>query len=78
MEKKKKESGKEVSRREFVKKMAYLAPAVATLIIPKYTAAQGCTGYCSNQCPPRCDPRCSGFCWKECTSFQPLLPPPTP
>jgi hypothetical protein len=43
MEKKKKEREKEVSRREFVKKMAYLAPAVAILVIPKYTAAQtGC------------------------------------
>jgi hypothetical protein len=41
MEKKKKENGKEVGRREFVKKMAYLAPAVAVLVVPKYTAAQG-------------------------------------
>jgi len=57
MEKKKKEDGKEVSRREFVKKMAYLAPAVAVLIVPKYTAAQGCTGVCGSQCPPRCEGR---------------------
>jgi hypothetical protein len=50
MGKKKKEDGKEVSRREFVKKMAYLAPAVAILIIPKYTAAAGCTGvHCDDQ-----------------------------
>jgi hypothetical protein len=52
MEKKKKKSEKEVSRREFVKKMAYLAPAVAILVIPKHTAAQTCpTFQCSRQCP---------------------------
>jgi len=39
MEKNKKESGKEVSRRDFVKKLAYLAPAVAVLVIPKRTMA---------------------------------------
>lgn len=50
MEKKKKGNGKEVSRREFVKKMAYLAPAIAVLVIPKYTAAAGCTGvHCDDQ-----------------------------
>jgi hypothetical protein len=50
MEKKKKESGKKVSRRDFVKKMAYLAPAIAVLVIPKYTAAAGCTGVqCDDQ-----------------------------
>jgi hypothetical protein len=47
MEKKKKESEKEVSRRNFVKKLAYLAPAIAILVIPKYTAAQTpCTTVC--------------------------------
>ena len=50
MEKKGEKKEKEVSRREFVKKMAYLAPAVAILIIPKYTAAAGCTGvHCDDQ-----------------------------
>jgi hypothetical protein len=46
MEKNKKKSEKEVSRREFVKKMAYLAPAVAILIVPKYTTAQTCQNLC--------------------------------
>lgn len=31
--------------------MAYLAPAVAILVVPKYTAAQTCTGvHCDGQC----------------------------
>jgi hypothetical protein len=50
MEKNKKEDGEKVNRREFVKKMAYLAPAVAVLVVPKYTAAAGCTGVaCDDQ-----------------------------
>jgi hypothetical protein len=44
MEKKREKGEKEVSRRDFVKKMAYFAPAVAVLVVPKYTAAAGCTG----------------------------------
>jgi len=45
MKKKEKENGKEVSRREFVKKLAYLTPAIAVLVIPKRTmAGSGCLG----------------------------------
>lgn len=60
MEKKKKDDEKEVSRRDFVKKMAYLAPAVAILVIPKYTAAQ--TSCHPFQCPQECiGGRCSSL-----------------
>ncbi|HJX32426.1 MAG TPA: hypothetical protein VJ624_11365 [Thermodesulfobacteriota bacterium] len=66
MKKERRDRKKGVSRREFVKKMAYLAPAVAVLIIPKYTAAQGCTGVCTPQCPPRCEGRCTTLCPPRC------------
>ena len=52
MEKNKKKSEKEVSRREFVKKMAYLAPAVAVLVIPKRTIAAACSFQCPGGSPP--------------------------
>ena len=56
---------KGVSRRDFVKKLVYIAPVVTTLIIPKYIQAapscsQRCSVVCSNQCPNQCRPRCSG------------------
>ena len=67
MGKNKKENGKEVSRREFVKKMAYLAPAIAVLVTPKYTAAQAsCPANCPSVCPPRCDARCPTVCPAFC------------
>jgi hypothetical protein len=65
MEKKEKKSGKEVSRREFVKKLAYVAPVIATLVIPKYAVAQ--TSCATFSCHPRCDvrsPECPQFCKK--------------
>lgn len=78
MKKEKIDGKKEVSRREFVKKMAYLAPAVAVLVIPKYTVAQGCTGVCSLQCPGQCKtlcpPRCPG---RVCPTYQ-AVPPSAP
>ena len=69
MEKEKK-SGK-VDRRDFIKKMAYAAPVIATLVIPKYTAAQPpcpsvCTAVCVDQCTPRCPGRCVDLCPPRC------------
>jgi hypothetical protein len=63
MEKEKEEKGKGISRRAFVKKIAYVAPVVTTLIIPKYTSAKPpcphrCSAVCLNQCPLECPPRC--------------------
>jgi hypothetical protein len=63
MKKKKKEDGKEVSRRDFVKKLAYVAPIIATLVIPKYAVAQTT---CPTVCPPRCDGRCPTVCPAFC------------
>jgi len=69
MEKKEKKSGKEVSRRDFVKKMAYLVPVITTLIIPKYTVAQACTAVCPGNCPAVCPPRCDARCPTVCPAF---------
>jgi hypothetical protein len=61
--------GKEVSRREFVKKMAYLTPAIAILVTPKYSVAQACTAVCPANCQAVCPPRCDFRCPTVCSAF---------
>lgn len=60
-----------VSRRDFVKKLTYVAPVITTLVVPKYTAAQPscpfrCSAVCSAQCPPACGGRCAALCPPAC------------
>lgn len=65
MIKKKKEGGKELSRKDFVKKMAYGAPAIEIVINPKYiTSAQ------TTSCPSNC--------WHPCCTHEPRTNPAKP
>jgi len=81
MGKEKSEKGKGISRRDFVKKMVYVAPAVTTLIIPKYAESAPpcpvrCTVVCVNRCPPVCGAICPNRCPPICPNRCPNLCPP--
>jgi hypothetical protein len=52
-----------VSRREILKKLAYVPPLVTSLLLSRNVmAGQSCPGQCPSQCAPLCRPVCTPVC----------------
>ncbi len=80
MSKKNKVQKKEISRRKFVKKALYVAPAITSLVLEfpnTVHAARSLGGVCSAdcsilcryQCMEQCVNRCKEQCVNRCTTF---------
>jgi len=63
MSKDKDNKGDKTTRREVLKKIAYAAPIITSLLLSRETAAQStCLGQCAAQCRPLCTPICTPVC----------------
>jgi hypothetical protein len=52
-----------VTRREILKKLAYIPPVVTSLLLSRNVmAGQSCPGECPAQCAPLCRPVCTPVC----------------
>lgn len=52
-----------ISRREILKKFAYVPPLVTSLLLSRdVMAGQSCPGQCPSQCAPLCHPVCTPVC----------------
>jgi len=61
-----------ITRREFIRKAAYAAPVITTLVFPHYSEAQicppviVCIGRCGSPCKDQCPTRCVNQCPSRC------------
>ncbi len=52
-----------ISRRDILKKLAYVPPLVTSLLLSRNAmAGQSCPGQCPAQCAPLCRPVCTPVC----------------
>ncbi|RKX33064.1 MAG: hypothetical protein DRP22_01225 [Verrucomicrobia bacterium] len=70
------EPEEKISRREFLRKLAYVPPLLVPLVFPIYSQAQicppvgvcitRCGSPCADQCPTRCVNQCAPICISLC------------